>query len=104
MRKRQATKMAAPPSLFSHQPATFGSFIREQRLGAGLSRSLLSQRTGISHAMLENIEYGRVTATYSDVRALATAFGLDEQAASRARRLRRPLRSVTATLPTPGGG
>ncbi len=69
-----------PPSFFSRHPATFGSFIREQRIGAGLSRSLLARTTGISHAMLENIEYGRVTATYSDVRALAEAFGLDEQA------------------------
>jgi len=80
MRKRRGTIMPDPPSSCSPQPATFGSFIREQRVGAGLSRSLLAQRAGISHAMLENIEYGRVTATYSDVRALAKAFGLNEQA------------------------
>jgi transcriptional regulator with XRE-family HTH domain len=80
MRKRRGTIMPSAPTLISRQPATLGSFIREQRVGAGLSRSLLAQRTGISHAMLENIEYGRVTATYSDVRILAKAFGLDEQA------------------------
>jgi transcriptional regulator with XRE-family HTH domain len=79
MTKRHENKMPDRPSVFSHESAMFGSFVREQRIGAGLSRSLLAQRPGISHAVVENSEYGRVTATYSNVRALAKVFGLSER-------------------------
>lgn len=80
MRKRSETNTSYLPSLFEHELATFGSFVREQRISAGLSRSLLAQRTGISLAMVEDIEHSRASATYADVGALARVFGLSERA------------------------
>lgn len=81
MRRRQETGATSPPTghaWFAAGPATFGSFIREQRIRTGMSRSTLAQRTRLSHRMVEDIECNRVTPAYSDVQTLAAAFGLNE--------------------------
>lgn len=58
--------------------STVGSVLRELRVNAGLSRSALSQRTGISHQMIENFECNRVPPSYSNIRALAPVLGTNE--------------------------
>ena len=78
---KPATNGAQPPpssSLAGAQPATFGSFLRLQRLGKSLSRPALADRTGIPEEVLEKLERNQTAPSYPQIRLLARDFGLAE--------------------------
>jgi transcriptional regulator with XRE-family HTH domain len=58
--------------------STFGSYLRERRIQAGFSRATLARQSGISLAMIENLEHNRVPPDDADIRLLAAALGIEE--------------------------
>jgi non-specific serine/threonine protein kinase len=82
---------------------TFGSLLREYRLGAGLTQEALAERACVSLRGLSDLERGVRRSPYADtVNRLARALGLDDEqhAALTASRRRRSL----AESSTPGSG
>ena len=58
-----------------------GEWLREQRVGAGLTQEDLAERSGVSVRAIADLERGRTRRPYpSSVRALAQALGLPETA------------------------
>lgn len=58
--------------------STFGNYLHQRRIQAGFSRTMLGRQTGISLAMIEDLEYNRVPPSYAHMRLLATALGIEE--------------------------
>jgi ribosome-binding protein aMBF1 (putative translation factor) len=73
-----------PPSpascLDGVQSATFGGFLRHQRVARGLSRALLASRTDLEEATVEKIELNEAVPSYRDVKKLARVLKIPEQA------------------------
>src|SRR6201996_9387867 len=62
-------------------PARPGEWIRQQRVGAGLTQEDLAERSGISVRAIADLERGRTRRPYpSSVRAVVRALGLSEEA------------------------
>src|SRR6202034_4761330 len=58
-----------------------GEWLRNQRVGAGLTQEDLAERSGVSVRAIADLERGRTRRPYpSSVRALARALGLPETA------------------------
>lgn len=78
-----ATNAWQPPrvsSLAGVQPTTFGSFLRRQRVAKGFSRPRLGHLSGLKEATLEKVERNQASLSYQDIKRLAAALAIPEQA------------------------